>query len=189
MNKLILTNAFLLFVLVGFSQNLPKPKPNGLPSPNLRYYKPADIQVTGIRLASITKDAARSLYLVNVTLTIKNAGELASKAGKLKGFNTVGYRGIKAPNHPPMKDINDWNRNSLEACPSPWTVCYFESDMPAIAGGASIYQDCQFQMSLTSETEGAKFYFVVLADLYNSTPESNENNNYSSAIFITPPAH
>ena len=189
MKKFILSLACFFLILTGFAQ-LPKPKPIGLPSPKLKIYKPADLQISEIRLVNVTKDEARGLYLVNVSLRIKNTGELQSQPGKLKGFNTAGFNGIKAPNHPPMKDINDWNRSSLEAVPSPWTVCGNQPDLPAVSEGGSIYQDFQFEMSISNQAMvGAKFYFVVLADLYNSTKESNENNNYSTAIFITPPAH
>ena len=188
MKKLIIFTAGIFCTLSVFAQ-LTKPKPNNtLPSPKLRVYKPADLQITGIRLASINKDASRDIYLINVSLTIKNAGEMASQAGKLKGFNTVGFRGYKAPNHPPMKNINEWNSNASAAVPSPWTVCYNDAAFPAIAGGNSISQDFQFEMRIgDASASKEKFYFLVLADLYNSTKESNEDNNYSIAIFITPP--
>ena len=164
------------------------PKLTGKPQPvvqgaNLRVYKPSDLEVSYFAVRSVVKDVSRGAYVVTVNVTVHNNGEMPSnELTTLKVFFTLADRMIKPPsNRPPA--AND--HGTLD----PWNYCAAEPKMPIVKGGLSWGGDLTFEVPYYDTHPNAKFYMILLADYYNNSKESNENNNYSMPILITPPNH
>jgi len=164
------------------------PKLAGKPQPvtqaaNLRLYRPSDLEVTYFNLRSVTKDVNSGAYIVTVNVTVHNNGEMpSSELTTLKAFFTLADHAIHPPtNRPPA--AND--HGTLE----PWAYCSAEPRMPIVKGGLSWGGDLTFEVPYYDTHPNAKFYMILLADYYNNSKESNENNNYSTPILITPPSH
>ncbi|HEY6899153.1 MAG TPA: hypothetical protein VI233_00860 [Puia sp.] len=163
---------------------LPKPGPN-LPSPKLKIYSPADLAFTHVSLQSITRNDPHSAYVVTLSVTLHNNGELGSDPiSKIKGFTTPAAGRYKAPT-PYPKGANDPG----DRIPFPWTYVGTESGISRIDGGASWGGDITFEVRYVDVQQNGKFYVLLLADYYNNTKESNEANNYSEPLLITPPNH
>ena len=52
-----------------------KPQPVG---PNIRYYKPPDLEITSFSVKSIVKDVNRGAFVVTVSVGVRTIGELPS---------------------------------------------------------------------------------------------------------------
>jgi len=164
----------------------PTPKLTGKPQPvgpNMRYYRPSDLVVTGLSVRSIVKDVNRGTFVVTVNVGVRNAGELATNVlTTLKCFYADARGMIKPPtNLPPA--AND--RGTLD----PWTYCAAEPKLPIVKGGQSWGGDLTFEVLISGVHEHDKFYLILLADYYNNSKESNEDNNYSTPVLVTPPNH
>ena len=157
-----------------------KPQPVG---PNLRYYQPTDLAITYFNIRSITKDVNRGAYIVTVNVTVHNNGELPSnELTTLKAFFSLAGRTVKPPsNRPPA--AND--HGTLE----PWNYCAAEPKLPITKGRMSWGGDLTFEVPYYDTHPNEKFYMILLADYYNNSKESNEDNNYSTPILIIPPNH
>jgi hypothetical protein len=179
---------FLLLMGMGcslFGQTL-TPKLAGKPQavgPNIRYYRPSDLELGSLSLRSVTRDVNRGSFIVTVSVGVRNIGELPSnELTTLKCFYADASRLIHPPaNRPPA--AND--HGTLD----PWTYCNAEPKLPIVKGGQSWSGDLTFEVPLNDVNQHNKFYFIMLADYYNNSKESNENNNYSMPILITPPNH
>ena len=167
----------------------PQPKLAGKPQPvgpNIRYYQPPDLQVTYLSLRSCTRNASRGAYQVTINVTVHNNGELPSnELTTLKTFYSLSLPGVIKPPTPLPPAANDPGHGS----PGPWTPCAAEPKLPIVKGGQSWGGDLSFEVSYDDVHPNAKFYLVLLADFYNNSKESNESNNYSTPILITPPNH
>jgi len=157
-----------------------KPQPVG---PNIRYYQPSDLVVTSFSVKSVVKDVNRGTFVVTVSVGVRNAGELPSNAlTTLKCFYTDASGTYKPPaNRPPA--AND--HGSL----APWTYCAAEPKLPIVKGGMTWGGDLTFEVLISGVREHDKFYMIMLADYYNNSKESNEDNNYSTPVLVTPPNH
>ncbi|MBS1661459.1 MAG: hypothetical protein JST68_10460 [Bacteroidetes bacterium] len=166
--------------------NLPPPKPGpNLPSPKLKVYSPADLTITNVSLHSITRNDPHAAYVVTLNVSIRNSGETGSNPiTKIKGFTAQAAGRYKAPT-PYPKGANDPG----DRIPFPWTYVGTESALPRVDGGASWGGDITFEVRYVDVNQNGKFYVLLLADFYNNTQESNEANNYSEPILITPPSH
>jgi len=180
----------LLLCLLGLAYTLPaqtvpprlpaRPQPVG---PNIRYYKPSDLEVSSFSLRSITKDVNRGTFVVTMSVGVHNNGELPSnELTTLKCFYTDASHIIHPPgNRPPA--AND------HGALAPWTYCAAEPKLPIVKGGQSWGGDLTFEVLINDVNQHDKFYLILLADYYNNSKESNENNNYSTPILVTPPNH
>ena len=184
------TILFPLLLSLGYAasaQTLParlpvKPQPV---TPDLRYYSPADLTINYLGLRSITRNDPNGAYEVTINVTVHNNGQLPSNSlTTLKCFYADGRGLIKAPNTLPPA-ANDPNHGTIGS----WTPCAAEPKLPIVKGGQSWGGDLTFEVLYTDINRGDKFYFIMLADYYNNDKESNEHNNYSTPIFITPPNH
>ncbi|MDO6434873.1 hypothetical protein Q4E93_29945 [Flavitalea sp. BT771] len=182
------TIIFFLLMGVGYiacAQTLPprlsgKPQPVG---PNIRYYRPPDLEVTSFSVKSIVKDVNRGAFVVTVSVGVRNIGELPSNVlTTLKCFYADASGTYKPPaNLPPA--AND--HGSM----APWTYCAAEPKLPIVKGGQSWGGDLTFEVLISDVRGGDKFYLILLADFYNNSKESNERNNYSTPVLVTPPNH
>ena len=184
------TILFTLVITLGYAagaQTLPtklpvKPQPV---TPNFRVYQPADLVITYFGLRSITRSDAQGAYEVTINVTVHNNGELPSNSlTTLKCFYSDGKGLIKPPASLPPA-ANDPNHGTI----GPWTPCAAEPKLPIVKGGQSWGGDLTFEVLYGDIDQRDKFYFIMLADYYNNVKESNEHNNYSTPIFITPPNH
>ena len=185
------TIIFFLLMGVGYiacAQTLPpklpvKPLPVG---PNIRYYRPSDLAITYFVLRSITRNDLQGAYEVTINVTVHNNGELPSNGlTTLKAFYAGSQPGTyKAPASLPPA-ANDPGHGSI----GPWTPCAAEPKLPIVKGGQSWGGDLTFEVLYNDVRPNAKFYMIMLADFYNNSKESNENNNYSTPVLITPPNH
>ena len=167
--------------------NLPvKRQPGFTPPRPLRIYSPADLAITRVTLNTITDNEQSREYTVTLSVTLRNGGELGSDAiTKLKAFFTTGAGRYKAPTPYPLGANDPGDR-----IPFPWTFCAAEPGPGRIDGGASWTGNMVFEVPYwTGIHKGDKFYLLLLADFYNNTKESNEHNNYSTPLLITPPSH
>ena len=194
MKKYILfPGVIILFtLLLGFgwaagAQTLPpklpaKPQPVG---PDIRYYSPSDLVIISFWLQRITRNDLHGAYEVTINVTVHNNGQLASNdLTTLKCFYVDGRGLIKPPAVLPPA-ANDPNHGTI----GPWTPCAAEPKLPIVKGGQSWSGELTFEVVYQDIDQHAKFYFIMLADFYNNSKESNENNNYSTPILITPPNH
>ncbi|HVW58578.1 MAG TPA: hypothetical protein VHC48_01035 [Puia sp.] len=164
------------------------PRLTGKPQPvvqgaNLRVYKPSDLAVSYFAVRSVVRDANRGAYRVTINVTVHNNGELPSnELTTFKAFFTLADHMIKPPTSRPPA-AND--HGTLE----PWNYCAAEPKMPIVKGGSSWGGDLTFEVPYYDTHPNAKFYMILLADFYNNSKESNESNNYSTPLLITPPNH
>lgn len=157
---------------------LPNPHPAGL--------APADIYISRISLAGVTRDAGCGCYHVTVGLEVANrGGQPTSSISVMKAYYHMQSGGeFKAPAQLPTM-ANDPNHSVL----GPWTPAAAEPKLPVVNGGAVWNGSLTYDVQYDDVTKGRKFYVIVLADFYNNTKESSEGNNYSTALFVAPPAH
>lgn len=182
--KTLLLILTMVYCMTSFGQLTPKltGKPQPV-TPNIRYYQPTDLTVPYFAVRSVTYDPNRSSYFVTVNVTVRNAGELPSNSlTVLKCFFSGAAGTVKAPARLPPA-ANDPNHGNI----GPWTYCAEEPKLPIVKGGMSWGGDLTFEV-LANDVHG-KFYLIMLADFYNNSKESNENNNYSTPILVTPPNH
>ncbi|MHA4809089.1 hypothetical protein ACX0G9_13330 [Flavitalea flava] len=159
-----------------------KPQPVG---PNIRFYRPSDLVITYFGLSRITRNDLHGAYEVTINVTVHNNGELpSSNLTTLKCFYSDGRGLIKPPASLPPA-ANDPNHGTI----GPWTPCAAEPKLPIVKGGQSWGGELSFEVLYTGIDQHDKFYFIMLADFYDNSKESNEHNNYSMPIFITPPNH
>jgi len=157
-----------------------KPQPVG---PNLRYYSPPDLVITNFGMRSITRNDLHGAYEVTISVTVHNNGELPSNdLTTLKCFYADGRGLIKPPAALPPA-ANDPNHGTI----GPWTPCAAEPKLPIVKGKQSWSGELTFEVLYQDIDQHDKFYFIMLADFYNNSKESNEHNNYSTPVFITPP--
>lgn len=195
MLKMVITVAGWMFATGAFAQAArpvtPRLDPSQagkpvLASPNLKVLKPADIYISRVSLTSITKNPSCGCYVVTVGVEVQNHGEMpTSSITVLKAWYHQSVAGeFKAPAAmPPM--ANDPNHGAI----GPWTPCAAEPKLPVVGGNSVWNGSLTYEVNFDDVTAGRKFYFLVAGDFYNNTKESNEGNNYSAAIFVTPPAH
>ena len=170
MNKNILfLTAFLISVRCS-SQILSGTNPaTQLPAPKVKLVTPADLQVTSISLVSCTKDAASKRLIISVSVTVKNNGQLKAESSKLQAcFQTSSAAsGIIS-----------------RAIDGLVTVA-------AVNPGSSVTAEYVFRRPFSGDAgfNLVTFDFWVKADAGNAVRESDETNNSSSTIRITPPAH
>jgi len=152
--------------------------------PTAHIPKPADLVITQAILSRITRNDNAGAYDIAVSFTVRNNGETASNGiTKLKAFYATSSPGAyKAPTPYPL------GANDPGARLPPWTPCAAEPSIGRVEPGATWSQTVSFQALYQDfSPRGEKFYLLALADFYNNTPESDEHNNYSVPIFITPP--
>jgi len=187
MRRLILLPGAVLMCMVSVAYGQTLPKLTGKPQPvvkgaNLKVYPPTDLAVSSFSLHSITKDNSRGAYVVTVSVTVHNNGGIASSAlTTLKCYYADASHMVKPPSNKPPGANDHWAM-------TPWTWCAAEPKLPILTEGQSWSGELTFEV-LLQDVENRKFYMIMMADYYNNSRESNENNNYSSLLFITPPAH
>jgi len=159
-----------------------KPKPAGV---DIHLKSPCDLQVYSFSLHSITRNNAHGTYQVTVSVGVRNNGEQPSSSiTTLKCFYSDAS-GVIHPPSPLPPGANDPGHGTI----GPWTPCAAEPKLPVLQGGQSWGGDLSFEVLYNDIDQRDKFYFIMLADYYNNSVESNERNNYSTPIFITPPNH
>ena len=157
-----------------------------LPSPNLRVLKPADIYISRIQLVSVTRNPNCGCYVVTVGVEVENRGEMpTSSISVLKGwYHQLANGEFKQPAQwPPM--ANDPNHGAI----GPWTPAAAEPKLPVIGGNSVWNGSFTYEVQYDDISMHRKFYFLVAADFYNNTKESNEGNNYSTPFLVTPPSN
>jgi len=158
---------------------LPNPHPNTTPAP-------ADIYISRISLVGVTKDASCGCYHVNVGLEVENrGGQPTSSITVMKAYYHMQSGGEFKPPAQLPTTANDPNHSVL----GPWTPAAAEPKLPVVNGGTVWNGSFTYDVNYDDVTMGRKFYLIVLADFYNNTKESSEGNNYSTALFVAPPAH
>jgi|CXWL01.1.fsa_nt_gi hypothetical protein len=135
-----------------------------LPTPELKPLQPADLTVSGITFVSIVHNTDTKTYLVKVIVATRNTGELKSVKTRLQAFT-------KTPSGA-----------------GSWTVMGEAGNVNAIDPGRTYSAVYSFKGSSLT-IGGVPFDFRVRTDSGNFVTESDEINNYSSAIIINPRRH
>ncbi len=192
--KMVFTVAGWMFATGLFAQTL-KPatrldpsqagKP-ALPNPHpVTTLAPADIYIQHLDLVRITNDANCGCYHVTVGLQVENrGGQPTSSITVMKAYYHQEVAGEFKPPAQLPTFANDPNHSVL----GPWTPAAAEPKMPVVNGGTVWSGSFVYDVQYDDVTKGRKFYVMVLADFYNNTKESSEGNNYSTALFVAPPA-
>jgi hypothetical protein len=145
-----------------------------------------DMLVSNLRLLAVTKDENTNTCNLRISYTIKNTGERSTEeTSEGRGFQVMCYinRGVVMPMYLPHNGIM-----KPGVPPEPWqfateTLVIHE----AVPGKGSIINEQEFTITITSENAGKKFYLVMGVDTWNTTKETNNHNNYSNIILVTPP--
>ncbi|HEX7846778.1 MAG TPA: CARDB domain-containing protein, partial [Chitinophagaceae bacterium] len=163
MKKMLLSSAVLLFSIMGHAQVSGQPNTQ-LPAPKTKSLAQADLQVTELSLVSVQKNAGTKRLTIRVSVTIKNNGNMKAGTSYLKAF--FKNAGISKAIEPP-KSIR------------------------ALNPGESFTEEYVFERGYSSDTGYTltTFEFWVRADFPNIVKESNEVNNGSAVINITPPTN
>lgn len=132
-----------------------------LPTPKLKPLQPADLTVSGITFVSIVHNPDTKTYLVKVIVTTRNNGQLKSVKTQLAAFTKTPSGG------------------------GSWTVMGEAGNVNAIDPGRTYSAVYSFKGSSLT-IGGVPFDFRVRTDSGNFVTESDETNNYSSAIIINP---
>lgn len=160
---------YLLFLTFLTNAQIPQ-VPSGtpgrpqLPTPKLKPLQPADLTVSGITFVSIVHNTETKTYLVKVIVTTRNTGELKSVKTQLQAFT-------KTPSGA-----------------GSWAMIGEAGNVSAIDPGRTYSAVYTFKGSSLT-IGGVPFDFRVRTDSGNFVTESDETNNYSSAIIINPRTH
>jgi subtilase family serine protease len=142
-------NIFMLSLSVFFwiQQELPKP----------------DLRVEEFSLVSVTRDAVKKMYCIQVLIRVKNIGKGSSGEYQIAGY------------------YNSPTGSRRESRISDVII------VPATAPGASFVKVYRF-MEPEKEIRNGLFEFRIKADDRNKVIESDELNNYSVTLRLETPA-
>lgn len=164
--KIIIAAGLFLAVLSANAQNPVLPsgsKPGQLPAPKVKMLAKPDLFVTAINFVSLTRNG--DFAIVRVSVTIKNAGGLRVGETKLRGERAGASSGR----------------------PDGWKRMNESLNVASIDPGKSITAEYAFRIEGPITTK--KFAIKVFVDATGIVTESNETNNYSANLIITPPTN
>lgn len=161
----------LLFTLTAFfsfatQMNAQIQKPTGrpgeveLPTPKIKPLNPPDLTVTGITFVSIEL-TPQKYYIIKVIATTKNNGQLKSVKTQLQGY-------FKTPSGG-----------------GTWKECGSAGNVSSIDPGKTYSAVYTFKASAL-EVGGIPFDFRVKTDSGNFVAETDETNNFSEVIIVSP---
>jgi hypothetical protein len=161
--KKVLLMLFFVSALNGLMAQKPmgtNPNQKNLPT-KLEVIAPADLHITGTGLISAIGGEA-TVWDVKLIISVKNSGALLAPATKLKVF---------AQNA--SNNANPWK---------PFVMVAF----PSVAPGATVTKEIRVYDTDRVMNKIPRMNLKLKADGENKVSESNENNNESSIILVSP---